>query len=78
VGKIYGYDIVDDIDDIRATLGVCPQHDILWKDLTAREHLQLFSKLKGLSGQEVEDEVQDKLELMGLANVRILISFFLN
>ena len=30
----------------RASLGVCPQHDVLWPSLTAREHLELFAALR--------------------------------
>ena len=33
---------------IRRLMGVCPQFDILWGELTAREHLRLFAALKGL------------------------------
>eukprot|EP00955_Chlamydomonas_euryale_P055965 356269-Chlamydomonas_euryale.AAC.6 len=28
--------------------GICPQHDTLWGPLTAREHLMLYARLKGL------------------------------
>jgi len=34
----------------RKVMGVCPQHDILWPELTAREHLEIFAELKGISG----------------------------
>ena len=27
-------------------MGVCPQFDILWDELTIREHLTLFSRIK--------------------------------
>jgi ATP-binding cassette subfamily A (ABC1) protein 3 len=32
---------------IRPTLGVCPQHDILFDQLTVTEHLQLYCAIKG-------------------------------
>ena len=35
-------------------MGVCPQHDILWPELTAREHLEIFAELKGISGLKRE------------------------
>ena len=28
-------------------MGVCPQHDILFDNLTVKEHLELFSTFKG-------------------------------
>jgi len=30
-----GYSVRDEMDAIREIIGVCPQHDILWPDLTA-------------------------------------------
>ena len=31
---------------LRATMGVCPQHDVLYEELTAREHLNLYARFK--------------------------------
>ena len=42
---------------IHQTMGVCPQHDVLWSDLTAREHLLFYGRLKGLKGDVLEREV---------------------
>uniref|UniRef100_A0A8C0AL76 ATP binding cassette subfamily A member 10 n=1 Tax=Bos mutus grunniens TaxID=30521 RepID=A0A8C0AL76_BOSMU len=33
-------------------LGYCPQEDVLWPDLTVREHLDLYSAVKGLTKEE--------------------------
>eukprot|EP00760_Papus_ankaliazontas_P011935 PhM_4_TR15123/c0_g3_i1/m.22510 len=50
--EVNGLDIVDSIDQIRSSLGVCPQFDVLFGDLTAREHLELFSEMRGLHNAE--------------------------
>ena len=42
-----GKSITSDIGGIRADLGVCPQFDILWPDLTTAEHLELYAAIKG-------------------------------
>lgn len=34
------------MDRIRALMGVCPQFDVLWPELTGREHLHLFGRIK--------------------------------
>ncbi|XP_012944277.1 ATP-binding cassette sub-family A member 3 [Aplysia californica] len=47
---VNGYDIRSNIDEVRETLGLCPQHDILFDLLTVREHLYFFAKMKGVSG----------------------------
>jgi ABC-type multidrug transport system ATPase subunit len=46
---MYNYDITQpkDMDSIRQIMGVCPQFDILWNELTAAEHLYIFARLKG-------------------------------
>ena len=38
-----GEDILNDInmDNFRNRLGICPQHDILFEDLTMKEHLEI-------------------------------------
>lgn len=47
-------------------MAVCPQHNILWNPLTAREHLQFFGRLKGLKGKELKDEVNKALASVNL------------
>ena len=37
------------VDRIRRFMGVCPQFDILWGELTGQEHLQIFGRLKVLT-----------------------------
>uniref|UniRef100_A0A8C5BHU5 ATP-binding cassette, sub-family A (ABC1), member 4a n=1 Tax=Gadus morhua TaxID=8049 RepID=A0A8C5BHU5_GADMO len=46
---IYGRDIHTDMDTIRLSLGMCPQHNILFKDMTVAEHILFYSLLKGPS-----------------------------
>lgn len=67
--EIYGQDIRYHMDEIRKKLGVCPQHDILWNDLTAREHLLLFSILKGVSLKSIWEDVNQKLKDVDLFQV---------
>ena len=38
---------------VRRVMGVCPQFDTLWANLTAREHLQLFAAIKGVQKQAI-------------------------
>jgi hypothetical protein len=38
---------------VRDSMGVCPQHDVLFPELTVEEHLQLFAALKGVRNKEV-------------------------
>ena len=38
-----GYDIRKDIANVRSSLGLCPQHDILFDTMTVEEHLTFFA-----------------------------------
>ena len=50
-------------------MGVCPQFDILWNELTAAEHIRLFGCLKGLPASQVELQVQERLQDVELTHV---------
>ncbi|GJQ67966.1 hypothetical protein Trydic_g16721 [Trypoxylus dichotomus] len=63
---INGYDIRTNMKMVRDSLGLCPQHNILFDDLTVREHLYFFCKLKGMRGAEIKVEIQKYIELLEL------------
>lgn len=37
---------------IRQDLGVCPQFDILWPEITVKEHLMLYAAIKGFNREQ--------------------------
>jgi ATP-binding cassette subfamily A (ABC1) protein 3 len=45
--RIDGKSIDDEIIGIRKFIGVCPQFDILWEEMTAAQHVEMFCRLKG-------------------------------
>ena len=51
--RVMGLDLSSDMSDIRKIIGICPQHDVLWDDLTVKEHLEFFAGLKGVPSNEV-------------------------
>lgn len=51
---ISGYDIRSNMDKIRKMMGVCPQFDILWDELTVKEHLEMFSRIKGINPKHID------------------------
>jgi ABC-type multidrug transport system ATPase subunit len=57
---------INNIDEVRRYIGVCPQFDILWKEMSAAEHLRLFARLKGISSEEVEQKIDSILEFVSL------------
>ncbi|KAJ4840078.1 ATP-binding cassette sub- A member 1 [Turnera subulata] len=65
---VFGKNIITDMDEIRDELGVCPQHDILFPELTVREHLEIFATLKGVKEDVLETVVTDMVDEVGLAD----------
>ena len=41
--NVNGYDIRKDIANVHSSLGLCPQHDILFDTMTVEEHLTFFA-----------------------------------
>jgi ABC-type multidrug transport system ATPase subunit len=67
--NINSFDLRSDLFQIRRNLGYCPQFDLLWGELTAREHLTLFARLKGVSIDKLKDEVEERLNDVNLKDV---------
>lgn len=51
-------------------MGVVPQFDILWDELTAAEHMTIFSKIKGVSNSCIDSSTNELLESVGLLQVK--------
>ncbi|KAH9679355.1 ABC transporter A family member 1 [Citrus sinensis] len=65
---VFGKNITADMDEIRKGLGVCPQYDILFPELTVREHLEMFAVLKGVKEELLESVVAEMVDEVGLAD----------
>lgn len=65
-----GLKIFENMDEYRKLVGICPQQDVLFEQLTVREHLRLFSIFKGKTEaiDEDVDKVINDLELNEKAN----------
>ncbi|XP_070070594.1 phospholipid-transporting ATPase ABCA3 isoform X1 [Drosophila takahashii] len=64
---VNGYDIRDQMDKARQSLGICPQNNILFRNLSVRDHIIFFSKLKGIRGTKaVENEVAKYVTMLNL------------
>ncbi|XP_050517572.1 phospholipid-transporting ATPase ABCA3-like isoform X2 [Diabrotica virgifera virgifera] len=68
--KISGYDIRTDMEGVRKSLGLCPQHNIIFDELTVAEHIYFFSKLKGMRKGEIKSEIAKYVDLLELQEKR--------
>jgi ATP-binding cassette subfamily A (ABC1) protein 3 len=62
-----GLSIKKDMQTIRHSLGVCPQHDILFPELTSLQHLQIFAAFKGVSAKSSTEVAYSMLAEVGLS-----------
>ncbi|KAK4876911.1 hypothetical protein RN001_009417 [Aquatica leii] len=65
---INGFDIRTDMPNVRKSVGLCPQHNILFDELTVREHIYFYSRLKGMAKSEVHAEIKKYVNLLQLEN----------
>ncbi|XVE56976.1 hypothetical protein DITRI_Ditri04bG0054700 [Diplodiscus trichospermus] len=63
---VQGFDILTDMDTIYTSMGVCPQHDLLWETLTGWEHLLFYGRLKNLRGSALNRAVEESLKSVNL------------
>lgn len=55
--KIKNIEINRGETEIFRDVGICPQFDSIWENLTPVEHLYLFGRMKGLSGKDLDESV---------------------
>ncbi|XP_062517550.1 ATP-binding cassette sub-family A member 2-like isoform X2 [Corticium candelabrum] len=64
---LLGKSIVRNIHNVRHSIGYCPQFDAINDKLTGKEHLILQAQLKGMSTDEMKENVQWCLEILALS-----------
>uniref|UniRef100_A0A3Q3IW89 ABC transporter domain-containing protein n=1 Tax=Monopterus albus TaxID=43700 RepID=A0A3Q3IW89_MONAL len=67
---INGLDILTDMDSVRKYLGMCPQHNVLFDELTVEEHIYFYGRLKGRSRDELKIEMDQMIKDVGLPHKR--------
>ena len=58
------------LDSFRKYLGICPQHDVLFDDLTVEEHLEMFCVFKSVPKEKIKIETNKIIEDFDLVNKR--------
>eukprot|EP00028_Trichosphaerium_sp_Am-I-7-wt_P002712 CAMPEP_0168530186 /NCGR_PEP_ID=MMETSP0405-20121227/14482_1 /TAXON_ID=498012 /ORGANISM="Trichosphaerium sp, Strain Am-I-7 wt" /LENGTH=461 /DNA_ID=CAMNT_0008554309 /DNA_START=766 /DNA_END=2151 /DNA_ORIENTATION=- len=61
-----GFDIRNNIDKVQRVMGMCPQFDILWDDLTVTEHILFYSRLRGYPPKKEKSHTEQLLRDVGL------------
>lgn len=50
---------INNIDLFCHNVGLCPQHNPLWEDLTLREHLEFYACLKKLDRDQIPEKCDE-------------------
>jgi ABC-type multidrug transport system ATPase subunit len=64
--NICGYDYKKQMHLIRSKTGVCLQIDVLYDELTVREHVQYYASIKGVPLDVMEARVNEIIRKCGL------------
>ena len=64
-----GRDLTIGLDEVRRNIGVCPQRDLLFEQLSPMEHIELFGSLKRQTRAESREEAAQLLQYVDLLDV---------
>jgi ABC-type multidrug transport system ATPase subunit len=65
-----GISISQDPEAVHRILGICPQHDALFLDLTCREHLVFYARVRGSDGDLLDATVDYWLAQVSMSHVQ--------
>ena len=71
---IRGKNIHTNMPEIRRDLGVCPQHNALYPELTVMQHLTMFATFKGVAGRDVRAAAEKMIQEVGLTEKTHVVS----
>ncbi|KAL7749979.1 hypothetical protein RI367_004494 [Sorochytrium milnesiophthora] len=63
---VFGHALTHGAAPIQRALGTCSQDDIQYPELSAREHLRLYARFKGIPTSELKEYIDERLDLVGL------------
>ncbi|GAB1292624.1 ATP-binding cassette transporter sub-family A member 15 [Apodemus speciosus] len=67
---VHGEDISQNMDQIRKSLGLCPQQNLLFDHLTVSEHLYFYCRIKGVPQKVYLEETNNMLSAFNLMEKR--------
>jgi ABC-type multidrug transport system ATPase subunit len=68
VATLAGFDIKSETAEVYKRIGICPQFDILWDELTIGEHLYFYARLKGVGASDERKAVENALNEVSLTS----------
>lgn len=66
---IFGKSVRSEMASLQDVMGLCPQDDLLWEELSARQHVALYARFKGVPEAQLDAHVVERLSLVSLLDV---------
>lgn len=63
---IKGISITKNMNTVRSLIGICNQNNILWDNITVKEHMMIYAKIRKLPEKDLELEILKLLNDIGL------------
>ena len=75
-GQIYvnGFNVFTQTAEARRSIGLCPQENIIFNELTVSQHLHLFAALKDYPADKIDQEVRSIIKLLKLTDKRNVLA----
>ena len=68
-GKVLGFDIAKESEQIKQEIGYMSQKFSLYPDLTVTENLDFYAGMYGLAGREKENRIREVMQTVNLGNM---------
>ena len=59
---IGGFSVKSQLEIVQLQIGMCPQFDVLWDELTIEEHLLFYARVKGVAPKDEDFQVTKALK----------------
>ena len=66
--KIMGFDVINESKSVRKHIGCLPQDAGLYEEFNCVENLKFTGKLRGMKNEELNEEINNLLQLVGLTH----------
>ena len=66
-GRVAGYDLVREPEEVKKRIGYMPQRFSLYEDLTVDENIEFFARLRRVGGESFRTRKQELLDFTGLS-----------
>jgi len=68
--RVAGFDVAEDVEQVKKQIGYMSQKFSLYEDLTVRENIRLYGGIYGLSDKEISQKMNQLIEMLGMQKLQ--------